>query len=122
MLTAAFRHCLFIILFSKENKIIIQNDYLKKGLPAYNIWKDHLSKNWIYASVKRLLKSFKDSGTMNIKEDSVQCRLVATEKSANLIKELIFSQEEALHTHLAPRKIAEEPGISRLSIRRTRKE
>ena len=59
---------------------------------------------------------------MNIKEDFVQCRSVATEESANFIKELIFSQEGVLHAHLAPCKIAEQTGISRSSIRRITKE
>ena len=60
-------HYLFVIMFSKEDKIIIQNDYEEKGWSAYKIWKDHSSKNWTCTSVKRLLKSFKDNGTMNIK-------------------------------------------------------
>ena len=31
MLTLSFRHYLFTMVFSKENKIIIQNDYEEKG-------------------------------------------------------------------------------------------
>ena len=45
-------------------------------------------------------------------------RSVATEENTVLIEELICSQEEAPHKHLAPRKIAEQTGVSRLSIRR----
>ena len=59
-----------------------------------------------------------DSGTMNRKEGSGQPRSVTTEENTDLIEELICSQEEAPHTHLAPRKIAEQTGISRSSIRR----
>ena len=106
------------MVFSKEDKIIIQNDYEEKGWSAYKIWKDHSSKNWTYTSVKRLLKRFKDSGTMNRKEGSGRPRSVTTEENTDLIEELICSQEEAPHTHLAPRKIAEQTGISRSSIRR----
>ena len=99
-------------MFSKED-IIIENNYEGKW------WKDHSSKNWTYTSVKRLLKSFKDSGSMNRKERSGRPRSVSTEENTDLIKELICSQEDAPHTHLAPRKITEQTGISRLSIRRT---
>ena len=65
--------CLFVtailtMVFSKEDKIIIQNDYEEKGWSAQKNWKHHSSKNWTYPSVKRLLKCFKDSGTMNKKK------------------------------------------------------
>ena len=61
--------CLFVtailtMVFSKEDKIIIQNDYEEKGWSAYKIWKDHSSKNWTYTSLKILLERFKDSSTM----------------------------------------------------------
>ena len=55
-----------------------------------------------YLSIKRLLKCFKDSGTMNKKEDSGRPRSVAIEENTDLTEDLICSQEEALHTHLAP--------------------
>ena len=106
-------------MFSKEDKIIIENDYEEKWWSTYKIWKDHSSKNWTYTPVKRLLKGFKDSGTMNRKERSGQPRSVSTEENTDLIKEVICSQEDAPHTHVAPRKIAEQTGISRSSIRRT---
>ena len=105
-------------LFSKEDKIIMQKDYEKKRWSAYKVWKDHSSKNWTYTSVKRLLKRFKDSGTMNRKEGSGRPRSVTVEENTNLIEELICSQEETLHSHLAPRKITEQTGISHSSIRR----
>ena len=63
------------------------------------------------------MKRFKDSNTMNRKEGSGRARSVA-KKNTDLIEELIFSQEEAPHIHLAPREIAEQTGISRSSIRR----
>ena len=85
---------------------------------AYKSWKDHSSKNWTYTSVKRLLKRLKDSGTMNRKEGSGRPWSVATEENTDLIEELVCSQEEAPHTHLAPCKIAEQTAISRSSIRR----
>ena len=70
------------------------------------------------------LKRFKDSGTMNRKEGSGKPRSVTTEENTDLIEELICSQEEAPHTYLikylthTPRKIVEQTGINRSSIRR----
>ena len=74
----SFRLYLFKMVFSKEDKIIIKNDYEEKGWSAYKIWKEHSSKNWTDIFVKRLLKRFKDSGTMNRKEGSGQSKSVAT--------------------------------------------
>ena len=118
MLIVSFRHYLFTIAFSNKDKIIIKNDYEEKGWSAYKIWKDHSLKNWTYTSVKRLLKRFKDSGIINRKEGSGRPRSVTTEKNTDLIEELICPQKEAPRTRLGPRKIAEQTGISRLSIRR----
>ena len=67
------------MVFSKEDKIIIQNDYEEKGWFAYKIWKVQSSKNWTYTSVKRLPKRFKKSGIMNRKEGSSRPRSVRTE-------------------------------------------
>ena len=109
------------MLFSKEDKTIIKNDYEENGWSAYKIWKEHSSKNWTYIFVKRLLKCFKDCGTMNRKQGSGQSRSVTTEENTNLNEELICSQEEASHSHLVPRTISEQIGISCLSIRRMAK-
>ena len=69
----------------------------KKG--GLEFWKDPSSKNWTQTSVKRLLKRFKDSSTMNRKEGSGQPMSVTIEENIDLIEELICSQEEAPHTH-----------------------
>ena len=58
---------------------------------------------------------------MNRKEGSGRPRSVTTEENTYLIEELIYSQEEAPHTHLAPCKIAEQTGISCSSIRMIKK-
>ena len=55
---------------------------------------------------------------MSRKEDSGRPRSVTTEENTDLIEEMICSQEEAPYTHLAPRKIAKQTGMSRSSIRR----
>ena len=111
MFTASFRHYLFTTVFSKADKIIIQNNYEGKGWFAYKIWKDHSLKKWTYTSIKRLLKRFKDSGTINRKEGSGRPRSVTTEENNDLIKELICPQEKAPDTRLEPHKIAKQTEI-----------
>ena len=44
--------------------------------------------------------------------------LFLRKKNMDLIEEMVCSQGEQPHTHLATRKIAEQTGISRSSIRR----
>ena len=90
----------------------------KKGGLHIKFGKDHSSKNLTYTSVKRLLKRFKDSGTMNGKESSRRPWSATTEENTDLIEELICSEEEAPHAHVAPRKTTEQTRISRSSIRR----
>ena len=55
---------------------------------------------------------------MNRKEHSGRPRSVTTEENTDLTEELICSLEDAPYTNLAPRKIAEQTGISRSSITR----
>ena len=63
------------------------------------------------------LKCFKDSGSMNRKEGPGRPESVTTEENTDLIEEMLCSQEEALQTHLAPRKIDKQTGISFSSIK-----
>ena len=67
--------------------------------------------------MKRLIQKYKETGTMERKTGSGRPITVCTEENMDLVEELICSQEEP-HTHLAPRKISEQTGISRTSIRR----
>ena len=66
----------------------------KRGGLREKISKDHSSKNWSYASVKRLLRCFKHSGTMYRKEGSGRLRSVTTKENTNLTEELIFHKKK----------------------------
>ena len=63
----------------------------KKGGLHIKFGKTIQRKSWTYTSVKRRLKRFKDSGTMNTKEGSGWPRSVTTEENTDLIEELICS-------------------------------
>ena len=104
------------MVFSNEDEITIQNDYKEKSWSTYKIGKNHPSKKWDYSSVKHLLEKFRDTGSMGRRHGSGRPRTVSTEENIDLIEEWICSQEERPHTHLTPRKIAEQTGSSWSSI------
>ena len=52
---------------------------------------------------------------MERKKGSGRPRTARTEENEETVKELIMSQEDEPHSHLAPRKIEESEGISRSS-------
>ena len=69
-----------------------------------------------YSYVKRLLKKFRETGSTDRRHGSRHPRTVSTEENIDLIEE--SSQEVWPYMHFTPRKIPEQTGISRLSIRR----
>ena len=93
------------MVFSYEDKVIIQNDFEEFGWSAYQIWKIHSSKGWTYTSVKRLLQRYKETGTMKRAKGSGHPKNVATDENTDIVEELICSQEEQPHSHQAPRVI-----------------
>ena len=105
------------MVFSDEDKAIIKNDYEEKGWSAYRIWKEHPAKGWVESSVRRLIRKFEATGSMDRRSGSGRPRTATTEENAEVVEELISSQEEpGTHTH--PRTIAEELDISHTSVRR----
>ena len=101
-----------------EDKAVIKNDFLEKGWSYYRICKEHPTKNWNKVSVYRLLKRFKEENTMDRKIGSGRPRTVTNEENEELVAELICSQEENPGTHMSPREIEKNTGISRSSVKR----
>ena len=106
------------MVFSSEDKAIIKIDYDKKGWTAYPICKAHKSKKWVLSSSQRLLKRFKEDGSMKRRTGSGRPITVKTDENAELVEELICSQEDFPGTHKSPREIARNVGISRSLVRR----
>ena len=52
------------MVFSSEDKAIIKNNYGEKDWTAYRICKEYKSKEWVLTSAQRLLKRFKEDGSM----------------------------------------------------------
>ena len=105
------------MVFSAEDKAIIKYFYVEKGFTAYRIWKENPNKSWDKTSVKRLLKRFDKYETMDRKTGSGRPKTATTEENADEVEEMICSQEEP-GTHVHPRDIAAEIGISHTSVRR----
>ena len=106
------------MVFSSEDKAIIKNDYEEKGWTAYRICKEDESKKWVLSSVQRLLKRFKEDGSMKRRTGPGRPITVTTDENAELVQELICSKEDLLGTHKNPREIARNVGISICSVRR----
>ena len=106
-----------IMVFSEEDKAVIKNDHEEKGWNAYRIWKEHPSKGWVESSVRRLIRKFEETGTMQRRKGSGRPRSATTDQNIDEVEEMICSQEEpGTHTH--PNNIAKSLNVSDASIRR----
>ena len=76
------------MVFSSEDKAIIKIDYDKKGWTAYPICKVHKSKKWVLSSSQRLLKRFKEDGSMKRRTGSGRPVTVTTDENAELVEKL----------------------------------
>ena len=77
------------MVFSSEDKTIIKNDYEEKGWTAYRVCKEHESKKWVLSFVQRLLKRFKEDGSMKRRTGSGRPITVKTDENAELVEERI---------------------------------
>ena len=58
------------------------------------------------------MKKFTETGSMDRRHGLGLFRTLSSEENIDLIEELVSRQAEQSHTQLAPRKIAEQTGIS----------
>ena len=106
------------MVISKEDKIIIQNDFEEKGWNAYMIWREHPTKKWDRVSVWRVVKNLKESGSIERRKGSGRPASACTEENQEYVDEAIFSQDEEEGTHEPPSKIADNLNISKSSVKR----
>ena len=87
------------MVFSSKNKAIIKNYYEEKGWMIYRIFKQLKSKEWLLSSAQRILKKFKEYGSMKSRTISARTITVTTDEKTDLVEELIYSAEEFSGTH-----------------------
>ena len=88
------------VVFSREDKAIIKNDYEEKGWTTYRIeYVKSTSQEIGYWVLFNVLRRFKEDGSMKRKTGSGRPINVTTDENAELIEELISSQEEFSGIH-----------------------
>jgi hypothetical protein len=106
------------MVFSKEDRILIQNLYEFKGYGAKKMIKEFPQKRWKLSSLSYLLKRLRETGSADRQAGSGRRRTARTQQNIDAVGELILSQEGAPQTHRTTRQIAREMGISRRSVGR----
>ena len=110
-------HFAEIMVFSNEEKAVIKNNFLERGWNAYKVCNVYPIKCWNRVSVYRLVKRLQEDNYMDRRAGSGRQRTTNTEENENLIENLIRSQEDNPGSHMSPRKIEKNTGISRNSVR-----
>ena len=104
------------MVFSNEDRILIEQLYLFKAYGARKLVKEFPEKKWHVRSVSRLLKKLKETGTTSRKVGSGRPRTSRTQENINAVGELVLSQEDAPGTHKTVRQIARQTRVHRSSI------
>ena len=120
----ATRHlCLFsrqplliIMVFSSEDRILIEQLHRSKGYGARKLVKEFPEKGWKVCSLGHLLKKLKDTGTTNRQAGSGRPRTARTPENVDVVGDMICSQENAPGTHRTVRQILREAGILKSSV------
>jgi len=74
------------------------------------------NKMWKRRAVDYLIKKIDFDGTTARKPGSGRPKSAQTTENVEIASELICSQEDTPHSHLSPREIARQTGISRSSV------
>jgi inhibitor of nuclear factor kappa-B kinase subunit alpha len=108
----------FIMVFSKEDQILIQNLYEFKGYGAKRLIKEFPQKGWKLRGLNYLLKRLRETGTTDRLPGSGRPRTSRTAENIEAVNNLVLSQDDAPRTHKTTRQIARELVISRRSVGR----
>jgi hypothetical protein len=106
------------MVFSKEDRILIQNLYEFKGYGAKKLIKEFPQKGWKLRGLNYLLTRLRETGTTDRVPGSGRPRTSRTAENIDSVYDLVLSQEDAPRTHKTTRQIARELAISQRSVRR----
>jgi len=104
-----------------DNKILIKALRLEKGWSALTMTREFPSRKWKKSTLFDLIKRIDKTGKTDRRKGSSRQRSARTASNAQIVGDLICSQEGRPGTSKSPREIKCETGISRSSIRRIAK-
>ena len=106
------------MVFSIEDRILIENLHKLKGYGAKKLIQEFPDKYWNLNSLKSLLKKLRKTATTARKPGSGRRRTARTDQNISAVNDLVLSQEDAPKTHRSTRQIARETGIHHSSVYR----
>jgi len=99
-----------------EDRSLICNLRTHKGWGSTRMIKEFPNKMWKRRVVDYLIKKIDVDDTTARQPGSGRPKSARTTENVEIVSELICSQEDTLHSHLSPRKIARQTRISRSSV------
>ena len=106
------------MVFSSEEKILIENLMLLKDYSSRRLIKEFPQKGWNKSSLDKLLRKVRATGSADRKPGSGRKRSMRTPENIDAVHDLVLSQENAPQTHRTTRQIAREIGMSRRTVGR----
>jgi hypothetical protein len=106
------------MVFSKADRILIQELRISKGYGAKRLLNEFPTKNWSLSGLTRLLKNITATGSSDRKHGSGRRRTSRTNENIENVGDLILSQEDQPGTHRSIRQIARESDISKSAVHR----
>jgi len=73
-------------------------------------------KNVNVSSINRLLKQFRDTGTMSRRQGSDRPRSARTDENIDQVNDMVLSQEDQSRTHSTVREMSRKTGILKSSV------
>jgi inhibitor of nuclear factor kappa-B kinase subunit alpha len=104
------------MVFTKADRILIQELREQKGYGARRLVQEFPNKNWSISAVTRLLQNIKETGSASRRVGSGRPRSVLTDTNMQVVEELVLSQEGKPGTHKSVRHISRQTGIRRGSV------
>ena len=106
------------MVLSSADKAVIEACFKEKGWRGARIVREFPGKNWNYKTVNRLIQKLQKTGSVKRLQGSGRPRTVSTDENAQLVDDLLCSQDDQPGSHLSQRKISNRLNIPRSSAQR----
>jgi hypothetical protein len=104
------------MVFSKADRVLIQELRTTKGYGAKRLIKEFQAKNWSLTGLNRLLKNIVKTGNAQRKHGGGARRTSRTDENVASVEALIMSQEDQPGTHRSIHQIARETVIAKSAV------